>query len=103
VWVTTVEPGAINTGISERRTRFGDESSPYAADYAAVSGRLDANEATGVSAQAVAATVVKAIEADRPKPLYAVGSRAPLVFALRRLLPRTTAERIVAKSFGLRR
>lgn len=103
VWVTTVEPGAINTGISERRTRFGSEDSPFAADYAAVSRRLDANEATGTSAEAVAATVLKAIEADRPKPLYAVGSRAPLVFALRRALPRATAERIVAKSFGLRR
>jgi len=103
VWVTTVEPGAINTGISERRTRFGSEDSPYAADYADVSGRLDANEAKGVSPEAVAAMVVKAIEADQPKPLYAVGSRAPLVFALRRALPRTTVERIIAKSFGLRR
>jgi len=101
IGVSTVEPGAINTGISDRRTRFGGADSAYAADYATVSRHLDANEAKGVTAAAVAAVVMKAIEADKPKPLYAVGSNAPAVFALRRLLPRTTVERIVQRRHGL--
>jgi len=101
IGVTTIEPGAINTGISDRRTRFGGADSAYAADYATVSRHLDANEVKGVTAEAVAAVVVKAIEARHPKPLYAVGSNAPLVFALRRLVPRTTVERIVQRRHGL--
>jgi len=101
IGVSTVEPGAINTGISERRTRFGGDDSAYASDYATVSRHLDANEVTGVSAEAVSAVVMKAVEARRPKPLYAVGSNAPLVFALRRLVPRTTVERIVQRKHGL--
>ncbi len=103
VWLTTVEPGSINTGISERRTRYTAEGSPYARDYEKVLSRLDANEAQGISAEKVARTVVEAIEADRPKPLYAVGSGAPLVFALKRVTARTLVERIVARKHGLAR
>ncbi|QKW08937.1 SDR family oxidoreductase [Streptomyces sp. NA04227] len=101
VWLITVEPGAINTGISERRTRYQAEGSPYADDYRAVSTRLDANETVGIAAEKVAATVLGAIEAASPKPFYAVGSRAPLVFALRRILPRAAVERMVSRRHGL--
>jgi len=99
--VSTVEPGSINTGISERRTRFGADDSPYAADYATVSAKLDANETTGVSPAEVAAVVVKAVEAAKPAPLYAVGSNASVVFALKRLLPRTAVERVIHRKHGL--
>ncbi|MGP9020024.1 SDR family oxidoreductase [Streptomyces sp. BR1] len=102
VGMTTVEPGAIRTGISERRTQYIGDGSPFAAEYRTMLAALNSNEATGISPETVAATVVKAIEAARPKPLYAVGSNAPLVFALRRLLPRTAAERLVARRHGLR-
>ncbi|WP_109508609.1 SDR family oxidoreductase [Nocardioides speluncae] len=101
IGVSTVEPGSINTGISERRTRFGGDGSPYAADYATVSAKLDANETTGVSPEAVAAVVVKAVVAARPAPLYGVGSNAPVVFALKRLLPRGTVERVIHRKHGL--
>ncbi|MCF2529670.1 SDR family NAD(P)-dependent oxidoreductase [Yinghuangia soli] len=102
VHITTVEPGSINTGISERRTEYLRDGSPFTAEYRTMLAALNSNEAEGVSAAAVAATVVKAIEAGRPKPLYAVGSNAPLVFALRRLLSRTAAERLVSRRHGLR-
>jgi short-subunit dehydrogenase len=103
VWVTTVEPGAINTGISARRTKYLAEGSPYAEGYDAVLSTLDANEKTGIGAAKVAKTVVRAIEAKRPKPLYAVGSNAPLAFTAKRLLPSTVMERIVARRHGLAR
>lgn len=103
VWITTVEPGSINTGISERRTRYTAEGSPYARDYGKVLTTLDANEAHGIGPEQVARTVLGAIEAPRPKPLYAVGSNAPIVFALKRLTPRTLVERIVARKHGLAR
>lgn len=102
VGITTVEPGSINTGISERRTHHIAEDSPFAAGYQTMLSHLNANEAKGVAAPKVATTVVKAIEAARPKPLYAVGSNAPLAFAARRLVSRAMAERMVARRHGLR-
>ncbi|MGK5531119.1 SDR family oxidoreductase [Streptomyces sp. URMC 129] len=102
VALTTVEPGSINTGISERRTQYLADGSPHTQRYHRMLTALNANEAKGVPAERVAATVVKAIEAARPRPLYAVGSNAPVVFALRRLAPRAAVERVVARRHGLR-
>jgi len=102
VWLTTVEPGSINTGISERRTHNLKDGSPFTAEYRTVIRHLDANEAKGIPAAAVAATIIKAIEADRPKSLYAVGSNAPVVFALKRLLPTGVVEKMINRRHGLR-
>lgn len=103
VWVTTVEPGSISTGISERRTKYLGADSPYGEDFRAMLSTLDRNETNGITADKVAATIVRAVEDPRPKPLYAVGSRAPLVFALRRLAPRDLILRMVARAHGLKR
>ncbi|WP_326600288.1 SDR family oxidoreductase [Streptomyces sp. NBC_01803] len=102
VGITTVEPGSISTGISERRTQYLAAGSPHTDPYHRMLSALNANEADGVSAARVAATVLRAIEAPRPRPLYAVGSNAPVVFALRRLAPRSAVERMVARRHGLR-
>ncbi|MEU8133685.1 SDR family oxidoreductase [Streptodolium elevatio] len=102
IGITTVEPGSINTGISARRTQYLADDSPYRDEYHTMLTALNTNEADGISADDVAAVVLKAIDAARPKPLYAVGSNAPLVFALRRLLPRGAAERMVSRRHGLR-
>ncbi|HEU5008706.1 MAG TPA: SDR family oxidoreductase [Jatrophihabitantaceae bacterium] len=101
IGVCTVEPGSIATGIGERRTHYLRDGSPYTAEYRRMIERLDANERAGITAGKVARRIVAAIEADRPKPLYAVGSNAPVVFALRRVLPRTVVERMVARRHGL--
>jgi short-subunit dehydrogenase len=101
VWLTTVEPGSINTGISERRTKYIAPDSPYQRDFTTMIAALDRNEKHGISADRVAATVVAAIESPKPRPLYAVGSRAPLVFTLRRLAPRSVIEEMVSRAHGL--
>ncbi|MGA5304881.1 SDR family oxidoreductase [Nucisporomicrobium flavum] len=103
VWLTTVEPGSINTGISERRTRYTTPDSPHRQDFETMLAALDRNHHAGVSADRVAAVIVRAIEAPRPKPLYAVGSNAPVAFALRRMLPATLVEKAVQRRHGLRR
>ncbi|WP_082748622.1 SDR family oxidoreductase [Nocardioides jensenii] len=103
VWLTTVEPGSINTGISQRRTKYVAEDSPYKAECDTVIAALDRKEASGISADDVAATVLEAVQAEKPKSLYARGSNAPVVFALRRLAPRGAVERITARAFGLTR
>jgi short-subunit dehydrogenase len=101
VGIATVEPGSIATGIGERRTHYLAEDSPFAAEYRTMISHLDANERTGVPPDAVAATILRAIEAQNPRPLYAVGSNAPVVFALRRLAPRTLVERMTARRHGI--
>ncbi|WP_159945174.1 MULTISPECIES: SDR family oxidoreductase [unclassified Nocardiopsis] len=102
VGVTTVEPGSVSTGISGRRTQYLREGSPFTDEYRAMLAALNANEAAGIPARTVARTVLRAVEADPPRPLYAVGSNAPVVFALRRLLPRAAVLRLVARRHGLR-
>ena len=101
VWLTTVEPGSINTGISQRRTKYIGEDSPHLASFKRMLKTLDANEREGITAGRVARTILTAIEDDEPAPLYAVGSNAPAVFALRRALPRSVVERIVARTYGV--
>jgi short-subunit dehydrogenase len=101
VWLTTVEPGSINTGISERRTKYVAPDSPHRRDFETMLAALDRNETAGATPERVAEVVVRAIETARPKPRYAVGSNAPLAFALRRVLPATLAEKIVHRRHDL--
>ena len=101
VWLTTVEPGSINTGISQRRTRYIAEDSPHLASFRAMLKILDRNEKEGAHPARVARTIVRAIEADEPDPLYAVGSNAPAIFALRRALPQSVVEGLLARKFGI--
>ncbi|MGW0183639.1 SDR family oxidoreductase [Nocardia sp. NPDC003345] len=103
VWITTVEPGSIATGIGERRTKYIGADSVYAADFATMITHLDRNERAGTGPEAVARTILRAVTAEKPKPLYAKGSRAPVVFLLRRLLPAAVIEKVVARMHGLKR
>ena len=103
VWITTVEPGSINTGISERRTNYIADGSPHEADFHTMLGALAKNEKAGISADQVADKIIEAIDARRPKPLYAIGSNAPAVFPLKRLAPAALIEKVVARRHGLSR
>jgi NAD(P)-dependent dehydrogenase (short-subunit alcohol dehydrogenase family) len=101
VGITTVEPGAISTGIGTRRTHYLVEGSAFSAEYHTMIEHLDANERKGIPAAKVAETILQAIDDEHPRPLYAVGSNAPLVFALRRIMPRSVVEKMVARRHGL--
>jgi len=103
VWLTTVEPGSINTGISGRRTSYIAPDSPHARDYAAMLAALNRNERSGISAARVAKTIVAAVEAAKPRQRYAVGSNAPLIFALRRVAPTALTEKLVHRRHDLSR
>lgn len=103
VWVSTVEPGSIATGIGLRRTKYLEAGSPYTRDVTTMLEHLDANERGGIPAAKVAATIVDAIIAPSPREFYAVGSRAPLPFLLGRALPRELVSKIVAAQHGLKR
>jgi short-subunit dehydrogenase len=103
VWFTTVEPGSISTGISERRTSYIERDSPHRRDYERMLAALNRNESAGTSAERVAATIVAAIEKDKPRQRYAVGSNAALVFPARRLLPVWLAEKLTHRRHDLAR
>ncbi|WP_459963634.1 SDR family oxidoreductase [Nocardia sp. IFM 10818] len=103
VWITTVEPGQVDSGLRERRTKYVGEDSPHLGEFTRFMAKLDEQQAKGITPAKVGATIRKAIEAERPQPLYAVGSNAPVLFAVRRLLPRSVMERIIAASMGLKR
>ena len=102
VWLTTVEPGSIKTGISTRRTKYVGDDSPHAEPMRKMLKALDANEREGTAPERVARTIVDAIEEKSPASVYAVGSNAPAVFALRRALPRGAVERVVGRMYGIR-
>lgn len=103
VWLTTVEPGSTRTGINERRTTFVAPDSPHRHDFDTMLAALDRNERAGVAADRVAATVLTAIEARRPRPRYAMGSNAPFVFAVRRIIPATLMEKLTHRRHNLAR
>ncbi|NMN95856.1 SDR family oxidoreductase [Antrihabitans stalactiti] len=101
VWVTTVEPGVINTGIRERRSKYLAPESPYTNDFHTVLEALENNERAGIAADRVARTIIESVESDKPRSLYAVGSNAPHVYVFKRLAPRSVIETTVARRHGL--
>jgi short-subunit dehydrogenase len=103
VWLCTVEPGSVRTGISERRTNYLREGSPHEKTFRRMLRTLDRDEREGIAPVRVARTVVGAIEAQQPDARYAVGNNASAIFALRRALPQSVVEAMVARKFGISR
>jgi NAD(P)-dependent dehydrogenase (short-subunit alcohol dehydrogenase family) len=95
------EPGTIATGIGGRRSVHIGEHSPYADEYAVVAAATARNEQSGITAEATARAIVEAALADHPKPFYAKGNSAPLVFLASRLLPRELILSMTARKHGL--
>nr|WP_240394090.1 SDR family NAD(P)-dependent oxidoreductase [Corynebacterium lactis] len=100
--VTVVEPGAINTGISQRRTKYGAADSVYADDVRRMLTRLDANEAKGIPASRIADVVMREIAAERPMALVAEGSSARAVVPLVRAIPTQAMLTLMRRVHGLR-
>ncbi|GAB3078228.1 SDR family oxidoreductase [Corynebacterium aquatimens] len=101
IGISTVEPGSIATGISQRRTRYIDTDGPYAADYTRMARALDANESRGITAERVAREILKPISATRPRPHYATGSMAPVAFPLSRVVPQQVMLNVLSAKHDL--
>lgn len=99
--ISVMEPGSINTGLSARRTKYIDMEGPYRTEFSTMLRNLDRNEARGTSAERVAEEILKSITDKRPKPLYATGSMAPVIFPLSRVLPTETVHWIIGRKHGL--
>ena len=92
--VRIVEFPETNVAAAEHR-------GPPALEYETSKRLIQWRLRNGISPQKVAATVILAIEANPPRSFYAVGSNAPFVFVLRRMVPRAVVERMVARRHGL--
>lgn len=99
----SVEPGTIATGIGDRRSIHIADGSPYAQEYETLAAATRRNEEQGIDAETMAATIVDAALAEHPKPFYAKGNSAGIVFLLRRLAPRQLILDITARKHGLPR
>lgn len=95
VKVVVIEPGLIRTSFADAATDSMEESGsgPYAGFSAAVAKAMKDNYERGPilklggGPETVAATIERAILADRPRTRYAVTPSAHLFIWLRRLLP----------------
>ncbi|WKD58283.1 3-oxoacyl-[acyl-carrier-protein] reductase FabG [Corynebacterium capitovis DSM 44611] len=101
IGVSVVEPGAIATGLSARRTKYVDKRGPYAREFDRMLTKLDANERNGISAERVAREIVKPVQAKWPKPHYACGSLAGVAFPLSRLVPLQVMLDVIARKHDL--
>lgn len=101
IGMSTVEPGAIATGLSARRTVYIEKSGPYARDFQRMLTTLNRNEATGITAEDIAELVAEVVNARRPRAVYARGSLAPAPYILQRLVPKETMLRVMRAKHGL--
>lgn len=99
----SVEPGTIATGIGDRRSIYIGEDSVYRAEYDTLAAATRRNEDAGITAADMARVIVDAALAEHPKPFYAKGNSAALVFVMRRLLPRQFILDMTARKHGLPR
>ena len=100
--VSVVQPGYFRSSISQRRERaVPEDSSPYAAAFAAVTRVIDASHAAAGDPRDVAELVWRVVSDPHPAPVYSVGTNAPVLLLLKRLLSARRAERAVARRYHL--
>jgi NAD(P)-dependent dehydrogenase (short-subunit alcohol dehydrogenase family) len=99
--VSVVQPGYFRSDINRRRERVVLESSPYATSLADVTRVIDAAHATAGDPRDVAKTIWRAVTDPHPAPVYSVGTNAPVLLLLKRLLPARRVEAGIARRYHL--
>lgn len=110
VEVSIIEPGAVATPIWTK----GQQEAPairaamdppmrelYGDQLDALRRASEKADAGGVPPEQVAATVLEALTAKRPRTRYPVGTDAKVQSRLRRLLPDRVFDRLIARELGL--
>ena len=102
--VVLVQPGPVRTEwntIARENLRLRSTGSAYAQHAEAVTAVLERADRPGAGAEpeAVAATIVRAATARRPRTRYPVGRGAATVIRARRLLPDRVVDRVVRRTF----
>lgn len=96
-----VEPGFTRTSFEENLTRADQPLPAYAVERERSESLMRKGVEAGDSPQAVAATIVKAATAHRPRLRYAAGKQSRQVSLLRRFMPERMVDGALRKFNGL--
>lgn len=99
ICVSVVQPGYFRTGIDGRRHRVQTEGSAYAQAMATVTRRVSEFHESAGDPRVVAESVWRVISDRHPAPVRSVGTHAPFLLLLKRVLPMRSAERAVVRRF----
>ncbi|WP_198171324.1 SDR family NAD(P)-dependent oxidoreductase [Actinoplanes awajinensis] len=104
VRVIVIEPGGVRTEMATRgittNNQLAAQMTPeqderYSGLVQAINSLMDAGTSSGVTADAAARVVAKAVTARRPRTRYTIGRDAALLIAATRLLPDRALDRLV--------
>lgn len=98
--VVLVEPGVTRTAFEENLTRADRPSPVYASDRTRSELLMRKWVETGDAPEVVAATVVKAAGAKRPRLRYSAGGQSRQVRSLRRFMPEFLVDNVLRKFNG---
>jgi NAD(P)-dependent dehydrogenase (short-subunit alcohol dehydrogenase family) len=108
VQVALIEPGSVTTSIwskgradAERLQVPGDLQQHYGHVPGAMAKAIDDSERRGVPPDQVASTIARALVSTRMRPRYLIGREARAILALRRALPATVFDRVIARAIGV--
>ena len=108
--VCLIEPASIRTPAADKmlgdvegviRQRPPEGTARYGDKLRAFTRRSYSQERNGSPPEVVARAVHRALTAQRPRPCYLVGANAPLLAALRRLLPTCLLDIVRLRLLGL--
>ncbi|MFY1683591.1 SDR family NAD(P)-dependent oxidoreductase [Micromonospora sp. WMMD730] len=103
--VVVVEPGGVRTEMAARGVATAnhlaaamtpEQDARYGSMVQAINTLMQTGTASGVTADAAARVIAKAVTARRPRTRYTIGRDAALVIGLTRLLPDRMLDRVIA-------
>ncbi len=105
--VVIIEPGAINTGVSETDRKAMEDHAAQGSPYADQINKLLAFQkdmnANAAKPEVVARAIVRAVEAEKPRARYVVPLfRARALIALAEFLPTEVSDALLRNVMGLR-
>jgi NAD(P)-dependent dehydrogenase (short-subunit alcohol dehydrogenase family) len=101
IWVSLIQPGDFNTGITDRRMKPVKVPSAYETAFNDALKRIELQEREGSDPKLLARQVVKIIGYKKPRLHYQSGKwDQRLSVLLKRLLPGRTMERIMADYYN---
>ena len=99
--VSVVQPGYFRSSINHRRRAVIIDGSPYAATLTTVRDAVAAQHSSAGDPNDVAIKVGQILADPHPAPVYSIGTHAPALLLLKRLLSARRAEAAVARRYRL--
>jgi NAD(P)-dependent dehydrogenase (short-subunit alcohol dehydrogenase family) len=101
IHVSQIEPGLLNTGITDRRQVAAKAIEEYAPWRQRAFKAIRDYEEKGPGPELVAQTVLEIVSSKAPRLRYVIGQQAKLVSGLRWFLPAGALEKGVRSTFAL--